>query len=169
MNTLAENARAKPWHREPWPWILMAGPAIVVVAGFVTLWLAISSDDGLVADDYYRRGLAINQMLSRGQVARDLGLSADVLLDAAAGRVRVSMHSAAPLPDTLRLQLVHPTRAVGDQTFELRRDRPGEYSAALTAPPGGRRVVLIEDAERHWRLAGEAAGNAQSTVVAVPQ
>ena len=27
-------ARTQPWYREPWPWILMAGPAIVVVAIF---------------------------------------------------------------------------------------------------------------------------------------
>ena len=23
----------QPWYKEPWPWILMAGPGIVVVAG----------------------------------------------------------------------------------------------------------------------------------------
>ena len=28
---------AKPWYREPWPWLLMLGPAVVVVAGFITL------------------------------------------------------------------------------------------------------------------------------------
>ena len=115
MTTLTENAIAKPWHREPWPWLLMAGPAIVVVAGFVTLWLAVKSDDGLVADDYYRRGLAINQTLTRSQAARNLGLSAEVTLDAAAGRVRVSVRGGAALPETLYLRLIHPTRAIADQ------------------------------------------------------
>jgi len=147
----------------------MSGPAIVIVAGFATLWLAIASDDGLVADDYYRRGLAINQTLSRGQAARDLGLSADVALDAAAGRVRVTMHGGANLPEVLFLRLVHPTRAVADQRFELQRDATGSYSAALKVPTDGRRVVMIEDAGRHWRLAGEAVSGVQSTVVATPQ
>ena len=41
---------SKPWYREPWPWILMAGPAIVVVAGIATAWLAVRSNDGLVED-----------------------------------------------------------------------------------------------------------------------
>ena len=63
MTTLTENLLAKSWYREPWPWLLMMGPAIVIVAGFYTLWLAIQSNDGLVADDYYKRGLAINQTL----------------------------------------------------------------------------------------------------------
>ena len=53
----------QPWYREPWPWILMAGPAIVVVAGFATLAIAVKTDDGLVADDYYKQGLAINRVL----------------------------------------------------------------------------------------------------------
>ena len=40
----------KPWYREPWPWILMAGPAIVVVAGIATAVIAIRTSDPLVAD-----------------------------------------------------------------------------------------------------------------------
>ena len=58
-------SRAQPWYREPWPWILMSGPAAVIVAGAVTTWMAFASADGLVADDYYKRGLAINAVLKR--------------------------------------------------------------------------------------------------------
>ena len=76
---------AGPWYREPWPWLLMAGPAAVIVAGVVTAWIAFATFDGLVADDYYRQGRAINQELKRSQRASDLGLSASV--DMAAGRV----------------------------------------------------------------------------------
>lgn len=169
MPKLNTNALPQRWYREPWPWILMAGPAAVIVAGFATLWLAVASDDGLVADDYYRRGLAINQTLSRGQAARDLGLSADVMLDAAAGRVRVTMHGATALPEILHMRLIHPTRAVADQTLELRKVAAGSYVAALTASTGGRRLVMIEDAARRWRLAGEAATSDQGVVTAVPQ
>ncbi len=41
-----------PWYREPWPWLLMSGPATVIVAGIYTSVLAFSGTDGLVADDY---------------------------------------------------------------------------------------------------------------------
>jgi hypothetical protein len=167
MNTI-ENALARPWHREPWPWILMAGPAIVIVAGFITLWLAIASDDGLVADDYYKRGLAINQTLSRGQAARDLGLTAEVKLDESARTVTVTMHGGGALPEVLSLRLVHPTRALADQKLELRKTGPLTFTATLVAPVDGRRVVLIEDQARQWRLAGEASGSAQGNINAVP-
>ena len=165
----ADNILAKPWHREPWPWILMAGPAIVIVAGFVTLWLAISSDDGLVADDYYKRGLAINQTLSRGQTARDLGLSAEVGISDETGLVTVTMRGADHLPDELNLRLVHPTRAVADQKLVLRKISGANYAAVLNGHVGGRRVVLIEDGARQWRLAGEATGAGQNNIVLRPQ
>lgn len=44
-------------------WLVVGGPAIVVVAGFVTLWLAIRNPDPVVASDYYRRGVEINKTL----------------------------------------------------------------------------------------------------------
>jgi len=45
-----------PWYKQFWPWFIIALPASVVVASFVTLWLAISNPDHLVVnDDEYRR------------------------------------------------------------------------------------------------------------------
>ncbi|WP_311221429.1 MULTISPECIES: FixH family protein [unclassified Acidovorax] len=52
-----------PWWRFGYVWLIIAGPAIVVVAGFVTLWLAISQPDPVLAEDYYQRGLDINKTL----------------------------------------------------------------------------------------------------------
>ena len=66
----------RPWYKEPWPWILMVGPVVVIIAGILTAWLAIKSHDGLVEDDYYKEGLAVNQRLKRDHKAGDLGLLA---------------------------------------------------------------------------------------------
>ena len=63
MQTNDYAAQPVPWYRHRWTWGLMAGPAIVLVAGAVTMVLAIRSDDGLVARDYYKRGLMINRVL----------------------------------------------------------------------------------------------------------
>jgi hypothetical protein len=41
----------KPWYRERWPWLLMSGPAAVLLAGAVTTWIAFASADGLEAED----------------------------------------------------------------------------------------------------------------------
>src|SRR5471032_1225537 len=110
MTILTDNLMAKPWYREPWPWLLMAGPGIVVIASFFTLWLAIKSDDGLVEDDYYKLGLAINQTLSRASRAEQLALGARAELGAGSTRVRVTLTGTGVLPEKLRLRLVHPTQ-----------------------------------------------------------
>ena len=168
MTTLSDKLLAKPWYREPWPWLLMSGPFIVVIAGFYTLWLAIKSDDGLVADDYYKRGLAINQTLSRATRAEQLALSARAELGADTQNVRVTVAGSGTLPPTLRLRLVHPTQAVADQALELHAVGGGIYEGRLAAAIAGRRVVMLEDMARTWRLAGEAARGAQA-VTLTPQ
>lgn len=145
----ADGARAQPWYREPWPWILMAGPATVVVAGFVTAWLAVRSDDGLVVDDYYKQGLAINQTLGRSDAAERLGIKAELHL--ADGSVRVLLAGAGA--GALTLQLVHPTRAGMDQRLELAMVQPGVYEGRLPPMRAGRWNVVLERSD--WRLAGD--------------
>jgi len=146
----ANSARVQPWYREPWPWILMAGPAIVVVAGLVTAWLAIRSDDGLVIDDYYKQGLAINQTLSRSDAAGRLGIDAE--LHFADGRIRVLLGGRVE-PGGLTLRLVHPTRSGMDQSANLAAVEPGVYEGRLRTMQQGRWHVVLE--ARDWRLAGD--------------
>ncbi|MBE0627538.1 MAG: FixH family protein [Burkholderiales bacterium] len=145
----SNGVRAQPWYREPWPWILMAGPAIVVVAGLVTFWLAVRSDDGLVLDDYYKQGLAINQTLDRADAAARLGIVAELYL--VDGRVRVLLAAAAP--GALTLRLAHPTRAGMDQSLELSKVGQGIYEGRLQPLRAGRWHVVLE--QRDWRLAGD--------------
>ena len=45
-------------------WLVIAGHAVVVVAGFTTLWLALANPESLVAEDYYRQGIEINKTLA---------------------------------------------------------------------------------------------------------
>jgi hypothetical protein len=90
MNALASKPSsgtgrtAEPWWKFPYVWMVIAGPAIVVVAGFVTLWLAIRTPDPVISADYYRQGLEINKTLADKK-----------LLPAQAGR----NHAATPSDD----------------------------------------------------------------------
>ena len=65
MHTIPMNSRnakdTRSWYAYRWPWLLMAGPAIVVVAGLVTAWIAVTSDDGLVARENLVARLAIDR------------------------------------------------------------------------------------------------------------
>jgi hypothetical protein len=148
------NADAKPWYRETWPWLLIAGPALVVLAGIVTVWLAVASNDGLVADDYYKRGLAINQVLARDQVAAARGYAAVITYEPASGRVRVLL-SGRDTPPALLLSVVHPTKAGEDRIVPLARIAADTYEGVLPQPMAGRWRLAIEDASRTWRLTAD--------------
>lgn len=156
MNSIASTPQPVqgPWYRDRWPWLLILGPAIVVVAGFATLFIAVRTDDGLVADDYYARGLAINRQLERGARADALGLAATVDVRAD-GSSAVTLEGGGSAPDArpaaLRLRLAHPTRAGEDLATTLVRAGDVRYEGRLPAPEAGRWLVIVEtDA---WRLA----------------
>ncbi|HEX4598915.1 MAG TPA: FixH family protein [Burkholderiaceae bacterium] len=59
--------RAGVWYREPWPWIVMSGPALAVIGSLVSAYLAIHGADPVVDQDYYEHGLQINRQLEREQ------------------------------------------------------------------------------------------------------
>jgi hypothetical protein len=143
----------KPWYREPWPWFLMSLPATAVIAGGITIWLAVSSSDGLVVGDYYKEGLAINQTLARDEQARLLGLTAR--LDVANGRIQLTLLGKLQTPPAmLVLHLTHPTRAGQDHTLRMMHLGAGRYHAAMPALPNGKWHAQLEDPNGKWRLTG---------------
>jgi len=148
-------ADKRPWYKERWPWLLMSGPAIVVVAGIATAYLAVTSSDGLVTDDYYKQGLAVNQSLHRNHNAEKLGVHADIMRAGANLRLILAAQPGTALPDSLMLKLAHPTRAGMDEDVVMKAEGHGFYSGKLNGDPKGRWLVLLEDASGEWRLQGE--------------
>lgn len=152
MNTLSATT-SKPWYREPWPWFLISLPAIAVVAGLTTVWIAYRSADGLVVGDYYKAGLAVNQTLAREDTARALGLTAT--LSAESGMLVLSLASnLRTYPEQLILTLAHPTRQGMDQILTLQHAGGGRYRVALPAMHAGKWHLELADAASTWRLSG---------------
>jgi hypothetical protein len=149
-----------PWYREPWPWLVMAGPAIVVVAGVHTAIVAFRSSDGVVADDYTSRAgdqsrararragaAARHRRQARSKPARD-GVAVD------------ARRSKAPLPPRLRLTLVHPTRAGADHSVMLGSGADGRYAGRVdTSGAASWDRVARGRADRHGGSA--AAGRSE--------
>ena len=146
----------QPWYRHRWPWFLMAGPFVVVVAGTLTAYIAFKSNDGLVDDDYYRKGLAVNQVTEREQAALRLGVRGEVMLGDKGDQIRVVLQVPAGvvLPEILGLQLSHPTRAGVDRSLTLKHSGGGMYVARLSGGLSGRWLATLEDAGQTWRLTG---------------
>jgi hypothetical protein len=145
-------ATVQPWHREPWPWILLSLPLGAVVAGIITLVIAIDNEDGLVAQDYYKRGLEINRVLEKETRAGALGVRAElVFADAGIG---ASLSQPRPPAPALTLRFVHPTRSGEDRQLTLALAPDGVYRAERPALAAGRWLVQLEDGQRGWRLTG---------------
>ena len=143
-----------PWHRQPLVWMLIFFPLSAIIGGIITIWLAIVSDDGLVADDYYWQGKQINRTLARDATARDYGLSAAIALQADDGLVKLdlnSLYSVNP-PDALELEFLHTTRAGLDQKVLVSRRPDGSYAGAMPELAAGTWVVQLGTPQ--WRISG---------------
>ena len=77
------------WWRFPHVWLVFGLPASVVVASFITLYLAVVGQDPVVDKDYYRKGIEINRALAQNPAS--LAPSKDARNHAATG---------TPLPKT---------------------------------------------------------------------
>jgi hypothetical protein len=159
------NGSSQAWYREPWPWLLMLGPVIVIVAGLITAYLAVVSSDGLVEDDYYKQGLTVNLRTARDQRAAELGIAAEFLVGGEGDRIRALVRGkeGVRLPEALNLSITHPTRPGFDQKVVLRSEGAGVY-IGIVAPFTGRWHVTVEDDTKEWRLVGDWVTGKQSVL-----
>lgn len=158
MTIASFDVPVKPWYRHRWPWLLMIGPAWVLVAGSFVGYLAASRPDAMVVDDYYRQGKAINQDLRRDRVAAARAI--DVALDYGAGGGGGLIHGvvragARPLAGALRLRLIHPTQPERDIVLDAVADGQGAFVLAVPALADTRWQVQIKGAQREWKVAAE--------------
>ena len=143
-----------PWYRHRWPWLLMAGPFVVVVAGFITMWISFSGADALVVDDYYTQGKAINQDLRRDRVAASLEWHLAIRYDAASGNLIGQLKGKQAAPELI-LTLVHPTMPEKDMKRTLLPDASGVFKLPLPLMERAHWQVQLEDTARQWRLHGD--------------
>lgn len=168
------NPDVEPWYTQAWPWGLILGPAIVVVACIYTAWFAINSADPMVVDDYYKQGMAVNRSLERDQMAARHGLHAQIKV-AAGGVIEISLRSRVdyPWPDALSLILAHPAAAERDHLIALHVTRSSTRAAAYVADAPARLdtvayQLVLQDGGESWRLTGKANPVRQPSIELAP-
>jgi hypothetical protein len=64
-NTTQATGSTKPkaWWHYGHAWLVFGGPAAVVIACIVTVYIAVKQQDPVVDEDYYRKGIEINRTL----------------------------------------------------------------------------------------------------------
>ena len=155
-NLPARNGSAeKPWYRQPYVWMLILIPFSSVVMGAVAVTLALTSDDGVVVDDYYKRGLEINRVLERDRAALRYSLAGTLKLKPARDRVEFTLSAGESFkgPEVLHLGLFHATRRGFDRQLSLRRSSLNNYAGTLPQLVAGDWHLQLEADD--WRLIGK--------------
>jgi len=152
------------WRRVPIVWMLIAIPLSSVLVGFVMLWFAITSYDGLVVDDYSQHGKEINLTLARDTLAVSHGIQARLELLPQSGilKLRLSLGKELPLADSLPLSFIHRTRAGEDIAITLHKTVSGDYIAPLPMLKPGNWIVQLETSK--WRITGQAPMPGSKTI-----
>lgn len=154
-----------PWYAQRWPWLLMLGPALVVLAGSYTTYLAYTRQDAMVVDDYYKQGKAINQDLRRDRAASAMQLGFDAAYDAKAGLLRGRLTSfGRPSTLALRISMAHSTQPEKDLSLAVVPDADGRFTVPMAPLERARWGVTVEGAGREWRLAADWRWPAQQSV-----
>ncbi|MFZ9406456.1 MAG: FixH family protein [Burkholderiaceae bacterium] len=150
-STASPETPSRPAHREPLVWLVVGIPALTVVAGLFTWWIAAQRADSDVADDHYKRGLAINRILEREQAAQRAGLGARIeVTDSRGLELRLKAAPGTSLPEALQVVLTHPVQASQDRRLLLVPAAGGVYRSMST--------IEVTGFEGHWGLALEGEG-----------
>lgn len=138
------------WYKEPWAWLVFFLPFSAVVAGITTVIIANTKPDTLVAGDYYKKGKAINQELSKIKQAQKLGMAFNFsYIDNEIIVEPIGIEKQFPL---LTVALFHPTLQQHDKTFKLTADANGLYRTFVETPLSGKWRLTIADLSGAWKL-----------------
>lgn len=146
----------KPWYKHFWPCFLVGILSISVCASLMMVFVAVNNSDGLVKDDYYKDGLAINQILAHDKMATDLKLQAEVRVTNKHDiSVTLFHEKELVLPNSLTLDLIFPTRDNRDQTITLKKMDDSNYQGSASKSIDGHWYVELKPDTTSWRLTGE--------------
>jgi hypothetical protein len=138
-----------------------------VIGGMITIYLAVTTSDGLVVDDYYKRGKAINRDIARDAAATRYQLRASIDLDMRDNLMQLQLESGtAVLPKLLTFSLLHPTQPGHDQVIALRHAGDGVYYGHIDELARGNWYLQLEADD--WRLSGNMQIPQTETTVLLP-
>lgn len=155
--------------RNPMVWLIVGLPALVIVAAFVTLALAIRSGGSDALPDDVKRTAQIQ--------TTDLGPDAFAAAEKLSAVIRIEERAIDILPASgellksdevrkrpVRLSLQHPTRAADDRELELRPVAHG-WRADETLDIGHDWRVQVIAADGRWRLHGRLPKATRATLL----
>ncbi|MCQ4166643.1 FixH family protein [Tahibacter harae] len=160
-----QQTTVRPAWREPMVWLVAGLPALGVIAGILIVVAAVRAGGADALSTQVRRTGQIQQEnLAPDLAAARAGLVAELQLDAADGRLSLSLSGRDAVgAEQLQLRLIHSSQAQQDREITLQRS--GARWIGQTAPAGTAAWTLrLQPPDGSWRLGGRlpaGAGAAQ--------
>lgn len=152
MNT-HEQATA-PWFKQPWLWFVLAPLFAVFIYATIFMYIAVTTSDGVVKEDYYKVARGMNIDTSRQDQARNLEIQGALKIDRMTGDVNLRLNGLLDsFPEQLRLNIIHPTHQKYDQTLTLRSvDGKGLYASSLQGKISSKRYLSLSPMDDNWQV-----------------
>jgi len=146
------------WYREPWMLLVLGGPAIVVIAGLITFYIAWQGKDNVLTRDYYKQGINIDKAIHQDTQAAAYQMLANIKIDHS-GKIDLQLEAKIKLPESTLLSISSYSRGSEFekiQTVTLNRTTNGNYEGSIkTISPRDlitRNVWHIKITGPDWRL-----------------
>ena len=160
---------SQPWYKQFWPCFLLTILSVSIIGSITMLFVAIGTSDGLVKDDYYKEGLAINRELAHDKMASALGLQAELRVSDDKNISLILFHQKdMALPKQITLDFIFPTRANRDQSITLSLNNKNTYIGTSQKPLRGHWYMQLTPSDTRWRLTGELQLPQQSLTLLSP-
>ncbi len=155
-----ERPVARAAWREPMLWLVVALPALGVLAGLLIVVAALRSGGAdALSTDVRRTGQIQQENLAPDLAAAKAGLVGQLHLDADGGW-RLDLSGNAPVNDeTLQLRLIHNSEARRDRDVVLRREN-GQWRGRLDASTDTGWTLRLQPVDGRWRLGGRLPAGA---------
>jgi uncharacterized protein len=152
MSTPDSSSNANtPWYKQFWPWFLIIVPLSSMIFSLNYAKLAMTTDNDLVVDEYYKEGKVINARLDKIEKAQSLDISSSLLISG--DRVALTFNSGAPQQgQALQLNFYHVTIAARDFELLLTRDAAGVYRGSHTTDIIGKWKVSLMPLDEQWKI-----------------
>ncbi len=153
----------EPWYKQFWPWFLMSLPGSVVVACMITIYIAITTSDGLVDDDYYKEGLAYNRIVASDQKAASIGRSGELLINPDNSSFEIRLQGEQ-LDDKVMVKFAYATLDDFDMEIIVSHIGNGIYRGNYTKLIEGKWLIKIQPEDKDWRIRGILQYPSQLTI-----
>ncbi|MCK7592760.1 FixH family protein [Pseudomarimonas salicorniae] len=162
MNT-SDRSHETPRRFEPMLLLVWGLPAVVVVAGLVTLGIAIRAGQLDASSDAVRRMAQVQQTDMRADAqALRRGLSASLRVED--GALQLQLLGAGEADDALSLHFEHPSNSKLDRHIALQRDG-SVWTARIDLPVADHWRLVLRASDASWRLDGELRGHSGIAVL----